>query len=56
MSINCTFCGKYPRDVHVLIKGNTIAGRGPRAGAICNECVERCMLILLQRKYDTVPT
>jgi hypothetical protein len=50
MIIRCTFCGKSSKEAELLITGKLIAGRGPRQSGICNECVDRSMLILLTRK------
>lgn len=42
MNLNCSFCGKGPKDVEHIISGPCVY--------ICNECVDLCVDIISRDK------
>ena len=44
----CTFCGKSHHEVNALVEGPD-----PNV-AICNNCVELAMYIVLNKKYERI--
>lgn len=44
--LSCSFCGKAQREVEALIAGPTVY--------ICNECVDLCVSIVLEKKADAI--
>lgn len=44
-SMHCSFCGKSRGNVEALVAGPEVF--------ICGECIERCMIILLERRTGT---
>ena len=42
-NVVCSFCGKMPKDIEVMIAGEADL-------AICNECVQLCVAIIENKK------
>jgi hypothetical protein len=47
-NVICSFCGKKPKDIEVMI-----AGGGDLA--ICNECVQLCVAVIENKKAGETP-